>query len=385
MMTSWLIVCLSIFTSTASGAAPDSVPNSTPTATPKNAAAVPIANPAAVPAKDSQERNFYEVLNDVIEDFAYDIKNGNITGLKEISIRNIATSENIPPSFKNHLELLMTEQILKNSKTHMIQCLPCKSRKTSINGDQVVITSTDSNPAELARIAKMSGIEHFMDIAFQYEPSGIMISMFITEPESGNILWSRSYNSETSRAAAFRKGIDYDQIDEARKSTEYAPLIQSRLILYYLFEPDLPSQSGCLSLGYRMVERYDNRKKEVGFEADYLVSSSTIINSVGASSQGIYNAFGLNLTLLFMHTWNFIGEEENYNKIRTNISAGIGGTYSSGFLGGLVRLGYEWRMAKHFGVSAILGYRPPGSAFIAGTATGSVSGLEYGLGVNVLF
>jgi hypothetical protein len=45
-------------------------------------------------------RNFYEVLNDLVSDFEVDVKNGDVQGLKNMAIRNIATSENIPPSFK---------------------------------------------------------------------------------------------------------------------------------------------------------------------------------------------------------------------------------------------------------------------------------------------
>jgi len=349
----------------------------------------PISPAPTVPAptfKESKDdRNFYEVLDDVLGDFEYDLKNGNVKGLRELSIRNVVVSENIPPSFKNHIELLITEKILKNTKTRMIQCLPCKARKTSLDGDQVVISSPETNQTELSRIAKLAGISNFMDIAFLYQPTGIVVSMYITDPESGAINWSRSYNSESSMASAFRRGVDYNQLDQARKETEYTPTIQSRVVLYYLFEPSLPKQAGCLALGYRMMERYDNRKKEVGFEANYMADASTIVNSAGANPSNIYNAFGLNFTLVFLHSWNFIGDEENYNKIRGSLSFGLGGTYASGFLGGLVRASYEWRLGKHYGASLLLGYRPIAGAFINGTSSGSISGLEYGLGVNVLF
>ena len=252
----WKLIALAILFNCAAGLAADP-------------AGGEVAAPTAQPSrgKGDSERNFYEVLDDVLGDFEYDLKNGNVSGLKDVSINNVAVSENIPPSFKSHLELLVTEQILKTTKARVIQCLPCRARKTSMNGDQVIITSPETNPTELGRIAKIAGIEHFMDIAFSYQPSGIVISMYIIDPESGAIVWSRSYNSETSRAAAFRRGVDFNQIDDARKQTEYTPIIQSRLSLYYLFEPDLPNTAGCLALGYRTVERYDNRKKEVGFEA----------------------------------------------------------------------------------------------------------------------
>jgi hypothetical protein len=345
----------------------------------------PEGQPPIKTDESSSERNFYSVLEDLFGDFEYDLKNGNVTGLRDLAIRNIATSENIPPSFKSHLELILTEKILKTSKTRVLQCLPCKARKTSLNGDQVVITSPDTNPTELARVAKLSGIEHFMDVAFTYQPNGMVISMYITDPEAGNVIWSRSYNSENTRAAAFRRGVDYNQIDEARKQTEYTPVRQHRLTLYYMFVPNIPKASGALSLGYRMMERYDNRKKEVGFELGYMAESSTIVNKTTANPNGLYNAFGFNLSLLFVHAWNFIGEEENYNQARGSFYTAIGGGYASGYLTGIIRGGYEWRLAKHFGTSLNVGYRPQATAFLANQSMAVLGGVEYGLGVSFLF
>jgi len=332
-----------------------------------------------------QMRNFYEVLEDLLADFEYDLKNGSISGMRDLAIRNLALSEGVPPSFKSHLELQLTERILKTTKTRVIQCLPCRAKRTTVTGDQVIISSAETNPLELSRIAKMSGIAHFMDVAFNYQISGMVLSMYITEPETGGILWSRSYNSETSRSSAFRRGVDYSQIDDARKATEYVPTIQYRVIAYYLFERDVGTTTGTLGLGFRMMERYDNRRKEVGFELDYLRDSSSLVGSSATASTTPQLYGGLNLTLLFMHAWNFIGPEENYNQVRGSVFAALGGTYASGFLGGLIRGGYEWRLAKHWGVSANLGYRPSGTAFLSGTAAGTVAGFEYGVGISHLF
>lgn len=333
-------------------------------------------------AKNSNERNFYEVLDDLLGDFEYDLKNGNVNGLKDLSIRNVAMSENVPPSFKSHLELVVTEKILATSKARVIQCLPCRAKRTTLNGDQMVITSAETNPVELSRIAKLSGIAHFMDISFSYQASGMVLSMYIMDPENGGILWSRSYNSESSRASAFRRGVDYSQIDEGRKRTEYIPLVQYRLAAYYLFEPNVSGSTGCLGLGFRMMERYDNRHKEVGFEMDYLKDASTLVGPA-ATAANLYSGF--NLTMLFVHGWNFIGGEENYNLVRGSVSIGVGGTYTSGYLGGLVRAAYEWRLAKHWAVSGNLGYRPNATAFTSTANLGTVSGVEFGLGVSALW
>lgn len=347
------------------------------------ALASPLYAPLARAADESANaRNFYEVLDDVLSDFEYDLKNGNVGGLKDLSIRNIATSENVPASFKAHLELLITERILRTSRTRVVQCLACRAKRTMLSGNQIVVSATENNPTELARIAKENGIENFMDVDFGYQPNGMILSLFITDPQSGAVIWTHTYNSETSRAAATRRGVDYSQIDDARKQTEYVPTIQYRIGLTYLNEPNLGGSTGALGVAFRAVERYDNRKKEVGFELDYMRNASTIAG--GASgAKDLYS--GINLTMLFVHAWNFIGEEENFNHPRSSLLLGVGGTYASGFLGGLVRTQYEWRLGKHYAVTPTLGYRPTATAFTGATTAGTVSGLEAGIGISALF
>jgi hypothetical protein len=157
--------------------------------------------------------------------------------------------------------------------------------------------------------------------------------------------------------------------------------------VYYLYEKNVSGYTGCVGFGFRMMERYDNRKKEVGFETNYLKDASSLVgNSASSTSTTTKNLYsGFNLTLLFMHSWNLIGAEENFNQVRGNIFVGLGGTYASGFLGGLLRTGYEWRLGKHWAVSGNLGYRPSATAFLQDTAVGKVSGVEFGIGINALF
>jgi hypothetical protein len=106
-----------------------------------------------------------------------------------------------------------------------------------------------------------------------------------------------------------------------------------------------------------MTERYDNRSKEVGFELNYYYDVAALTGQPGAKTDPNNLYKGFNLTMLFIHGWSVYGDEDNLNKARGSIFGGIGGTYASGFLGGLIRGGYEWRLAKHWTVDAFLGYR----------------------------
>ena len=48
----------------------------------------------------------------------------------------------------------------------------------------------------------------------------------------------------------------------------------------------------------------------------------------------------------------------------------------------LIRGGYEWRLAKHWAVQTVGGYRPTGTRFLNGTTAGAVSGIEFGIGIS---
>lgn len=333
--------------------------------------------------ESSKTRNFYEVLDDLLSDFEFDLKNGNVQGLRDLAVRNIATSENVPPSFRSHLELLVTEKILKNSKTRVIQCVACRAKKTQLSGDKVTLSSPESNPVELSRIARESGILHFMDIAFAYQPTGMLLSLHITDPDQSTVTWSHTYNSESSRSAAIRRGVDSVSLDETRKRSEYAPSVQYRVSALYLSEPNIGERTGAMGVGFRAVERYDNRRKEVGFEIDVMKDAASIVSSSTDSKTDLYA--GVNATMLFVHSWNFIGDEENFNRPRGSLLVGIGGTYASGFLGALLRTQYEWRLGKSYGISPTLGYRPKSTAFISNAPAGQVGGFEAGLSISLMF
>lgn len=389
-MYSHLLICLMLLATSAVSYAQDKAKSSDVAPTVGTNENVPETTGSKLGSeneKDKKFRNFYQVLEETMADFEYDVKNGQVTGLKNLAIRNIGTSENVPPSFKQHLELVSSEKIVRNSRTRMIQCMPCKAKSATLSGENVVISSTDSNSAQLARIAKMSGIENFMDIAFSYQPSGMLLSYNIVDAENGTIIWSKSYNSETSRAAAFRRGVDYNQISNPNKDQiEYAPSVVYRPTIYYFYQSNVGTYTSVIGLGFRMMERYDNRKKEVGFEANYMLDVATLTGANAAEAPTTVNLYsGLNLTLLFVHAWNLWGEIENYHKVRNSIFVAAGGTYAAGFLGAIVRVGHEWRMGKHWAVPISLGYRPASSAFLNGTNAGSVSGIEFGLGVSALF
>ncbi|MBS1959436.1 MAG: hypothetical protein JST80_08195 [Bdellovibrionales bacterium] len=370
-----------LFSSLAQAASDDEL--DAPTATPvmRSQVAPPIDKEVNSPT--SGTRNFYTVMDEILSDFEYDLRTGQVMGLKDLSIRNVVTSENIPNSFRSHLELLISERILKSTKTRIVHCLACRSRTATLKGGQMVISSPENNTVEMQRIAKMNGIQNFMDVAYAYQPAGMMLSLQISDAETGTMLWSKNYNSETTRAAAQRRGVDFNAIEEAKTKMEYTPMVQSKPSLSFAFLPKAGSgYTTALGIGYRMMERYDNRKKEVGFEMNYFMDIGNLVRTGTPDPTNLWTGF--NITLLFTHGWGLFGDEENYNKPRGVVYAAVGGTYTSGFLGGVLRGSYESRLAKHWAVTGFLGYRPT-ATLVIGSSNATLNGVEGGVGVGFLF
>src|SRR5262245_10886408 len=79
-------------------------------------------------ANPKQVRLFHEVLEELLNEFGYDVKSGQISGLKNLSIRKVSVSESLPRTYENYVELLIAERVRENSKVRMISCLPCKTK-----------------------------------------------------------------------------------------------------------------------------------------------------------------------------------------------------------------------------------------------------------------
>ncbi len=67
------------------------------TATSSSPKATSNVDPGA-PPEEKKVRNFYRVLEEVLGDFELDLKQNEVRGLRDLSIRNVVTSENVPPS-----------------------------------------------------------------------------------------------------------------------------------------------------------------------------------------------------------------------------------------------------------------------------------------------
>ncbi|MCX6129907.1 MAG: hypothetical protein NTX25_12710 [Proteobacteria bacterium] len=261
--------------------------------------APPRSTPAP-PAKignPKQMRLFHEVLNDILTEFAYDVKAKNLDVVKNIAIRKITLNEALPKSYENYLELMIIERLRSQAKMKLISCLPCKTKSTRVVEDRLFITSPTSNLEEMARASDELGIDNFMDVLFIYNSSHIVMAVQVFNSKSKEIIWAETYNSETLRSRYQKLAIDYNQIQQSRISDEYRPDFR---YLIGLGAGNIPNVSksalekNMLSLHLRATEKFANRHNEFGLLLTLNLSSSSFLSTYpaeGTRCRGGFNTF----------------------------------------------------------------------------------------------
>jgi hypothetical protein len=104
---------------------------------------------------------------EVLGQFEVDLKAGTIHGLKDIAIR---------VSSDSMLELRIAELILQHTTHRVIHCLACRKDQT----DQ-------------KRIAKLSGIENFLDVRFEGDEVHQSLALRISRASDQKEVWAKTY------------------------------------------------------------------------------------------------------------------------------------------------------------------------------------------------
>ena len=313
-------------------------------------------------------RRFHEVLNELLNEFGYDLKLGQIKGLKNISLRKMDLSTTLPRSYKHYLEMLIAEQVRENSRVRIISCLPCKSKTSRMVDGRLVITSPTTNSLEMTRVANQLGIDYFMDAVLVYHTTHMVLGLQIFNVDSKELVWSRSYNSETIRSRFQKLAVDYSQVEKGEKSDEYVPDFRYSVGLGGAGIPNVggsTKDSSFMALSFRGSEKFNNRKTEFGvlfnilqsssaLLSDYPVEEATVEQEVDATPPEIVletdqpKAFTTALVIFAVYSHNFLGSLENYDRMRHGINFGIGTILASGYLAGAGRLGWDIYFGKRF-------------------------------------
>lgn len=317
-------------------------------------------------ASSKDVRQFHEVLNDLLSEFAYDVKQGQIDGLKNISIRRVDISETLPRTYEPYTELLVTERIRENSKVKLINCVPCKSKSSTMIDGKLMISSPLTNVQKMDEAANQLGIENFMDVVLIYHTTHMVLAFNVFNTQTKEMTWARTFNSETLRSRYQRLAVDRNQIEKSRTSDVYVPDYK---FLVGLGASQLPNVAGTardksfIGFHLRAVEKFDNRRTDFGLHTSIYANTAKFLKAypsegeASTTDETAYSGTARALPYKYvvaLHALvarNYIGDMEMYDRIRHGINLGLGAVIGSGYMAPSVRVGWDMYFGRRFVVT----------------------------------
>ena len=315
-------------------------------------------------------RRFHEVLDELLTEFGYDVKTGQLGGLKNIAIRKVAVNSSLPRSYADYIETLVDERIRENSRVKIIKCIPCKTKRSILSEGKLIITSPLTNMEELIRTADQLGVDHFMDVMLVYHTTHMVLAFNIFSVSTKELIWARSYNSETLKTRYQKLAVDYSQIVKSRPGQEYVP---SYRYMVGLGAASIPNVGGTandrsmIALDLRGTEKFNNRKSEFGLNLSIMKTTNSFLTNyptqgtatdaaapattptaaTGKTPKPFTSAYMLHV--IYAH--NFFGNLESYDDIRQGVNVGLGMILAPSYLATSTRLGWDTFFGKRFSVS----------------------------------
>jgi hypothetical protein len=317
-------------------------------------------------ASQKEVRQFHEVLNDLLTEFSFDVRKGQVDGLKNLSIRRVDISDTLPKTYEQYTELLVSERIRENGKIKLINCVPCKNKSSTMVDGKLLITSPLTNVQKMDEAANQLGIENYMDVVLVYHTTHMVLAFNIFNTQTKELLWARTYNSETLRSRYQKMAVDYNQIEKSRLSDEYIPEYK---ILLGIGGSSLPNVAGgereksFLAVHVRSVEKFSNRRIDFGLLTSGYISNSKFLKSypsegeAEANNETTYSGearplpYSYALSIQALTAFNFVGPVEVYDRVRHGIHLGLGGLISTGYLAPTARLGWDGYFGRRFVVT----------------------------------
>ncbi len=338
-------------------------------------------------ASSTNIRQFHDVLDELFAEFAYDVKAGQISGLKNLAVRKVEISDAIPATYQKYVQLLVEERIRLNSRTKLINCIPCHAKVSKIIDGKITVTSPSTNISELKLAAEKMGIENFMDVVLIYHSTHMVLAFSIFKANTSETIWAKAYNSEAIKSRYQKLAIDFSQVKKSRPTDEYVPEFRVLMGLGGASIPNVggdASDSKMLDLLVRSSERFDNRHTEFGLELSIFVAMNALSKSypiktgTGTSEEETTTEtdqttedveaqpapFRYALGLYAMYSHNFLGSVESYDNIRQGMHLGVGVLLAQAYMAPTAKMGWDMYFGRRFGINLSAIYVSPSQVLL---------------------
>lgn len=322
-------------------------------------------------------RQFNEVLDDLLDEFAYDLKSNAIPLTENLALRKVNLSQNIPSSYEKYLETIVSERVQTFSRSKVVHCPTCRVKQSVVKDGRVTIVMPINNKRTLDALAREYGIVAWMDVGLIYQSASMLLAFNVFDARSKELLWSKVYNSETIYQK-FPRGVpgpsedraELAQIDPEEKSSEY----NLGLGIGWSLVPNVSDSVNMLALSVRLSEVFNKKHSEVGGQALVLVDTGVIVPE-GKSEQGVnledsdqveksepeavVESFKYGMGIFGTYHHNFFVSEESMDLIRPGAQLSLGALLAEGYLAFTAKVGVNLRMGRSLCLEADVLYSAP--------------------------
>jgi len=224
-----------------------------------------------------QVKSFNEVLQDLVNEFSFDLRAKSLNSLRAVAIRRVALGEGIPRSYESYLETQVSDSFRKHSGTKVLQCTNCRIRRTVVENGRLVMTTPINNPQELDAIAVQLGVEAWVDVSLLYQETSMILGFHVFDSKSKELVWTKLYNTENIYKQKMEQRDSELAQGQAVEKEKISNYVLSSTLGWQLV-PNVKDSANMLGINFRFAERFNAGRDEVGTRISALVAPSEVIS-----------------------------------------------------------------------------------------------------------
>lgn len=349
-------------------------------------------------SEKEQVKSFNEVLQDLVNEFSFDLRAKALNSLRTVAVRRVALGEGIPRSYETYLETQISDAFRKHSGTKVLQCTNCRIRRTVVENGRLVMTTPINNPQELDAIASQLGVEAWVDVSLLYQETSMVLGFHVFDAKSKELVWTKLYNTEN----IYKQKMEQKEAEQAQKQAVEQEKVSDYVLnttLGWQLVPNVKDSASMLAATVRFAERFSSARHEVGTRLGFLVAPSSVLSDYPgiagdpASSAEVVDGTSTEVILPFTKGFAlsaFYSRIVSPEPLKTDgvvwgWELGAGTTVSTGYACFSFRSGAHLRMGKRFVLDIGGAYSLPTTISIRNkykyTTPGGV-GADVGFGVQ---
>ena len=350
-------------------------------------------------AQQLQVKSFNEVLQDLVNEFSFDLRAKALNALRTVSVRRVALGEGIPRTYESYVETQVSDSFRKHSGTKVLQCTNCRVRRTVVENGRLVMTTPINNPQELDAIASQLGVDAWIDVTLIYQETSMVLSFHVFDSKSKELIWTKLYNTDN----IYKKKMEQIETTNKQQSEAAAAAEREKLskhnmtaTLGWQLVPNVKTGANMIAFNFRFSERFNFGIDEVGTRVSGFVAPSVLISDypeisgdpasvaqvVDGTNKEVILPFTRGYGLFAIYSHLLKGDVLQTDTPVWGMEFGAGTIFSKGYACFAFRAGNTLRLGQRFLLDAGIAYSMPTTISIRNKYKYTTPG---GIGADVAF